>query len=103
MFSNYSHDHRALDTLNIMANRQYIDQIMTNNQFYICFLEVKVSRQDKTYFSNKYSSKQLFFENILRKIVFKITYGNTLIKNIFFRFFKKNGKSAVKTIFHIPS
>ena len=45
MFSNYSHDHIALDTLNIMANGQYIDQIMTNNQFYICILGVKVSRQ----------------------------------------------------------
>ena len=46
MISNYSHDHIALDTMNIMANGQYIDQIMTNNQFYICILGVKVSRQD---------------------------------------------------------
>ena len=46
MISNYSHDHIALDTMNIMANGQYIDQIMTNNQFYICILGVKVSRQE---------------------------------------------------------
>ena len=45
MISNYSHDHIALDTMNIMANGQYIDQIMTNNQSYICILGVKVSRQ----------------------------------------------------------
>ena len=45
MISNYSHDHIALDTMNIMANGQYIDQIMTNNQFYIFILGVKVSRQ----------------------------------------------------------
>ena len=46
MISNYSHDHIALDTMNIMANGQYIDQIMTNNQFYIFILGVKVSRQE---------------------------------------------------------
>ena len=46
MISNYSHDHIALDTMNIMANGQYIDQIMTNNQFYIFILTPKVSRQD---------------------------------------------------------
>ena len=45
MISNYSHDHIALDTMNIMANGQYIDQIMTNNQFYIFILTPKVSRQ----------------------------------------------------------
>ena len=32
MFSNYSHDHIALDTMNIMANGQYIDRIMTKIQ-----------------------------------------------------------------------
>ena len=47
MISNYSHDHIALDTMNIMANGQYIDQIMTNNQFYIFILTPKVSRRAK--------------------------------------------------------
>ena len=32
MLSNYSHDHIALDTMNIMANGQYIDRIMTKIQ-----------------------------------------------------------------------
>ena len=32
MFLNYSHDHIALDTMNIMANGQYIDRIMTKIQ-----------------------------------------------------------------------
>ena len=32
MFSNYSHDHIALDTMNIMANGKYIDRIMTKIQ-----------------------------------------------------------------------
>ena len=52
MISNYSHDHIALDTMNIMANGQYIDQIMTNNQFYIFILTPKVSRQDYNMDSN---------------------------------------------------
>ena len=32
MSSNYSHDHIALDPMNIMANGQYIDRIMTKIQ-----------------------------------------------------------------------
>ena len=32
MFSNYSHDHIALDAMNIMANGQYIDRFMTKNR-----------------------------------------------------------------------
>ena len=54
MISNYSHDHIALDTMNIMANGQYIDQIMTNNQFYIFILTPKVSRQGKIRFEKSF-------------------------------------------------